>query len=205
MKIKQLFAAACFIGGLCAGAVHAAVVDFEDVFQLECTTDPITSGGYAFAGLSGNSHCVAAPEDNAPNANNGTSFLVEGNDFMVVTNALGEVFTVLSIDLGTSYDTLTPVNSVTVTGARAGGGTVAQTFTITDQFQTFALNGFVDVESLFFEGPLEPNPDGSFGYYALDNLVVTVGDEPPADVPLPATLPLLLLGLGALAASRRRS
>lgn len=205
MNIKQLFAAACLMGGLCAGAVQAAVVDFEDVVQVDCTTGPITSGGYVFTGLSGLSHCVAAPVDNAPNANNGTSFLIEGNDVMVVTNELGLAFTALSVDLGTSYDTTTPVNHVTVTGALAGGGTVAQTFTISDQFQTFVLDGFVDLVSLFFEGPLDPNPNGGFGYYALDNLVVRVGGEPPTDVPLPPTLPLVLLGLGALAASRRRA
>ena len=200
MNIKHLFAAACMIGGLCAGAVHAAVVDFEDVVEVDCTTDPLTSGGYVFTGLSGLSHCVAAPIDAAPNANNGTSFLVEGNDQMAVSNELGQVFTALSVDLGTSYETTTPTNHVTVIGLLAGGGTVEQTFAITDQFQTFVLDGFVDVTSLIFEGPLDPNPGDGFGYYALDNLVVS-----SADVPLPATLPLLLLGLGALAASRRRT
>lgn len=200
MNMKHLFAAACMIGGLCAGAVHAAVVDFEDVGEVQCTTDPITSGGYVFTGLSGNSHCVSAPGDGLPNADNGTSFLVEGNDFIMVTNELGLAFTALSVDLGTSFETTTPTNHVTVIGVLAAGGTVDQTFAITDQFQTFALEGFVDVVSLIFEGPLDPNPGDGFGYYALDNLVVA-----GADVPLPATLPLLLLGLGALAASRRRA
>ncbi len=204
MNIKQWFAAACMAGSLSAGAVHAAVVDFEDVVQVDCTEGPISSGGYVFTGNSGNSHCVAAPVDNAPNANNGTSFLIEGNDVMVVTNAQDTTFNALRVDLGTSYETLTPVNHVTVTGALGGGGTVQQTFTIGDTFQSFTLDGFVNLVSLFFEGPLDPNPGDGFGYYALDNLVVTVGNEPPTDVPLPATLPLMLLGLGALAASRRR-
>lgn len=205
MNIKQLIAAACMASGVCAGAAQAAVVDFEDVFQVECTTDAITAGGYVFTGQSGNSHCVAAPEDNAPNANNGTSFLIEGNDVMVVTNALGLTFNAFSVDLGTSFETTTPVNHVTVTGALAGGGTVEQTFTISDQFQPFVLDGFINVVSLFFQGPLDPNPGDGFGYYALDNLVVTVGNSPPTDVPLPATLPLMLIGLGALGASRRRA
>ena len=205
MNVKQLFGAAWLIGGLCAESVQAAVVDFEDVVQVNCTINPIAAGGYVFTGLIGNSHCVVTPEDNLPHAGNGTSFLVEGNDFMLVTNMLGSVFTALRVDLGTSFETDTPVNRVSVTGVLAGGGTVEQTFTITDQFQTFALDGFVHVVSLVFAGPLDRNPGDGFGYYALDNLVVTVGGEPPTDVPLPATLPLMLLGLGVLAVSRRRA
>lgn len=175
-------------------AAHATVIDFEDVGFVPCTDAPIQTRGYTFTG-NDFFHCVVPAGLPTPNANNGTSFLIEGSAFLSVTNDEGLPFSFTRVDLGTSFFNDVSPNLMVVRGTKVNGSSISQTLVVTDQFSTFRLQGFTGLVELSFSGLLLPDPVGGQGYFALDNLVV--------QVPLPGTVPLALLGLGTLALSRR--
>ena len=177
-----------------AAPAQAVVVDFEDVGFVPCTDAPVSSGGFTFSG-SDFFHCVTPAGLPTPGANNGSSFLIEGAFFLTVSNDAGVPFTLRRVDLGTSYFNATSPNLMRVTGVTVNAGTVTQVVEVRDSFGTYALDGFDRLVSLTFSALLLPDPDGGPGYFALDNMVV--------EVPLPGSVPLVLLGLSALALARR--
>ncbi|MFP5394296.1 MAG: PEP-CTERM sorting domain-containing protein [Gammaproteobacteria bacterium] len=199
MKSSSLLASACLLGSLCAPLAHAAVINFEDVGAVDCTTQPISSGGFQFS-ASDSFHCVVTPADAAPNANNGTNFLIEGSQQLLMTAQSGAHFSVSSLDLGISYYTQTSPNQILLTGQLANGGSVSLEVSITNVFQTYQLTGFDDLVSLRLQGPLVTVPFPAIDYYALDNIVVADATNP---VPEPASLGLVAAGLLALGVRRR--
>jgi hypothetical protein len=172
---------------------HAAVIDFEDVGFVPCTDSPIVSGGFTF---SGNDffHCVVPAGLPTPGANNGSSFLIEGSSYLTVANNAALPFALRALSLGTSFFNETSPNLMTITGARTDGSTITRTVIVSDAFQRFHLSDFNNLVAVTFSGLLLPDPGGSHGYFAIDNLAV--------QIPLPGTAPLALLGLGMLAAAR---
>lgn len=173
---------------------QATVINFEDVGFVPCTDAPIMTKGFTFAG-SDFFHCVTPAGLPTPGANNGSSFLIEGSAFLTVTNDLALPFSLQRVDLGTSFFNATSPNLMVVRGVREDNSWIARTLIVTDEFTRFDIEGFDGLVELTFSGLLLPDPDGSQGYFALDNLVV--------QIPLPGSLPLAALGLGALALARR--
>lgn len=201
MKTASLISVTCLIASLWAPAVKASVIDFE-AGPLDCTGAPIVSNGFQLS--SNGIHCLAEPVDNAPKANNGTRFLIEGGQSMVLTSQSGAHFSVTSLDLGNSYYTKTSPNSIRLTGWLGDGSSVVDTVTTSDIFQTYVLHGFDNLVSLQLEGPLDHVPDPLIDYYALDNIVIADAPDPdPNGVPEPGTLSLMALSAGLLAWRRR--
>lgn len=173
---------------------QAAVIDFEDVGFTPCTSAPISTRGFTFTG-NDFFHCVTPAGLPTPGANNGSSFLIEGSAFLTVTHDGGVPFSLQRVDLGTSFFNATSPNLMVVTGTTVYDTIVSRTLIVTNRFSRFELTGFNDLVALNFSGLLLPDPQGGQGYFALDNLVVRV--------PLPGTVPLVLLGCGVLAAASR--
>lgn len=174
---------------------QATVIDFEDIGVKPCTEVPIHTKGFRFSG-SDFFHCVTQAGLPSPGANNGSSFLIEGSSFLTITHINGRPFSLREVDLGTSYFNATSPNLMEAVGYTIHGAIVTRTLLVTDRFATFDLSGFDELAAVRFSSLLLPDPSGDPGYFALDNLSVAV--------PLPGSAPLVLLGLGALAASQRR-
>jgi hypothetical protein len=128
---------------------------------------------------------------------NGTDYFLAFNPTIRAAN--GSTFTVNSLDLGHwSSGTTT---SITLVGTRADNSTVTQVATPTmsnnasvNDFLTVSLNNFTGLTSLSIT-----NSD----YITLDNLVVNAAAA-ASNVPEPASLALLGLGVAGLVAARRR-
>jgi hypothetical protein len=188
-------------------SAQAAVITFEDVSCVgfpQCeTTNAIVSGGFTFS--TDFSHFVSNPAPAEITVRNGTNILAENALEASMMAVDGSLFSVLRFDAGVSYGTTTIPNFVTLIGIKGNGDVVTQDITIDTMFRTYALSGFDDLRALQFSGPLLPNPGGPdlvFGYFALDNIAVE-DDGQPSEVPVPASLPLVLIGLAALRAQRR--
>jgi hypothetical protein len=198
MKLNRLLSSLWVTSTLLLSSAHAAVIDFEDVTVGNCMeSSPVLSGGFSFSSTGG--HCVTNHAQDPDIPDSGSNFLVDGDTF--VSALTGDLFSVLSLQLATSFLNTDLPNFLTVTGEFADGTTIDQRLELGDTFQPYALIGFTDLVSLSIS-PLEQG----VGYYGLDNLVIADGtpDPDPNPVPLPATLPLMGLGLAALAAVRRR-
>lgn len=197
MKLKPTLFSVLLSAALSFSATlpaQATVINFEDVGFVPCTDAPILTKGFTFT-ASDFFHCVTPAGLPTPGANNGTSFLIEGSSFVSVTNDLALPFSLQRVDLGTSFFNATSPNLMIVRGLREDNSWISRTLVVTDEFTRFDIAGFDGLVELTFSGLLLPDPDGGQGYFALDNLVV--------QVPLPGSLPLAALGLGALALARR--
>lgn len=196
---------------LAGQAARADTVTFEDLSTSSAVNpygNSVSDGGLTLS-TQGSAYIVNGsllPSGNG--ANNGTQFYIgssadtasNGNGyFNTITATSGQAFSVQSLDLGASIDLPTPQTAV-LTGNLASGGTVTDTVSLTQSFQTLALN-FDDITSLVIDTP-GSNP---FGYISIDNIVY----EPVSTTPVPGSLSLALTGgamlLGLIAAKRRRT
>jgi hypothetical protein len=110
------------------------------------------------------------------------------DDTTTLTATDGQPFSMLSIDLALMYLGSRPSDEpTTFTGAIAGGGTVTQTFDVTNSsFLTFTLAAdFTNLTSVSWTATGGSTPQFS-------NIDVV------ASTPLPAALPLFVTGLGAM-------
>ena len=207
----------CFAGRTCLALSLAAVPQLAAAATITfdavpSTGNPIitalTTQGFDFT--SGHFHTIDVPLA----ADNGTIYIAEegGSLGQPITMAPtgGGVFSLTAIDVGEPLNDASFPNATTfrVVGNLFGGGTVTALFSIDGlfdgaggimDFQTFLLPAtFINLTSVVFDGLLATGGPGGIG---LDNIVVNQTEA----VPEPASLLLISIGLGALAARRRHS
>lgn len=142
-------------------------------------------------------------------ASNGSSYLrltaIAGYS-TTLTSTVSPLFSVQSIDLANySYSPSFPTTATaTLTGTFADGTTISKAFSFNNNnvltvndFTTETLTGFTNLKSFKI---------AATGYYLdVDNIVVTQGATPAADVPEPASLAIMGFGLAGVAVIRRRN
>lgn len=150
-------------------------IDFAESAPINSAVFPNSFGG-ALIGNDPNSGWLGFAEDNV----------------ITLTSAFGGLFDITSLDIGPSTIGGGEIN-VTFTGYKAGLNLSYSLYGL-DTLTNVALN-WTDLTSF----TIVANDDAG-----IDNVVGNVTDPGTPAVPLPASLPLLLAGVGALAARKRR-
>lgn len=191
------------------GAAQATTITFDQPSNEYWTPYPGTttfsSAEYRFDKTGYLSGLIDTGRVSDPNyAVNGTVVLVLSYGKVVMTSSLYQSFSVSSLDLANYFGPATYGNiywsaSAKITGNRADGSHVDTGFMrfanynpdTTVDFTTVRLNNFTNLVSLSIE---------AYGDLDVDNIVI---DNEIANVPEPASLALLSLGLVGFAAARR--
>jgi hypothetical protein len=207
---SSLFKPALLIAltALSTGAAHATTITFEDLAPARSgvsysnTFSPVP--GYTFQlGAAASAFVV----DSATYV--GTSiYAFNGTDYLrlrattTLTSAASPLFSVKSIDLANGiYDAVnTNFVGVILTGTYADSKSITTIYQMnnnnntvtTNDFTTELLTGFTNLKSFRIQ---------STGYLGVDNIVI---DPAATDVPEPASLAILALGLVGIAVIRRR-
>lgn len=197
-KIKAIVLATVLAIG--AGSAQAEVITFNDSVVANYTgLNSYTNDGYTFTTRSGSAYLADA---NAGSSTPFGGYSYNGTDFAILTglvtmtNTARTPFSVSSIDLG-NFNYLYS-STATLTGTRADGTTVSQSFTSainnftsTTDFTTRTLTNFTNLTSFNIE-----QTAGAY-YAAMDNINVSA-------VPEPSTWAMLGLGMLFVAGSLRR-
>ncbi len=199
---------------ICVGWAPASattILNFSDVPSGTLVIfNPYTSQGFTLTSSSGGFVF------NSPDTGNGSPQTPGINPFYAGANGLaafapatitlmdtgGDPFSLLSIGLARDF-AFDPAPTVTFIGALDGGGTVSETFTVSLAsppltFQTFSFTGFTNVVSVSWNQ--SASSDGLHQFGSIEVASAT----PPAAVPEPATLSLLLIALPAALRRARR-
>jgi hypothetical protein len=187
--------------GACVGQARAGMLTFDDL-KPQTNHPPVIPNGYGgfnwsnFFFLDGSTIVPSGYSNGTVSARN-VAFNGFGNRASMGTT--GSLFNFVGAYLtGAWHDGLT----IEVEGFGGLKGTKLYDTTVTvnseaAQFYTFNYNG-IDTLDFIASGGVNPGYfDGDGTQFAMDNLVTTPTDPPPAATPEPATL--LLAGLGASA------
>lgn len=197
-KIKAIVLTTVLAMG--AGGAQAEVITFNDSTASGTTSlASYTANGYAFTSKSGGAYLADA---NVGGGTASSTFSYNGTDFLILsgsvtmTNTASTPFSVSSIDLGNFYYAYP--STAMLTGTRADGTTVSQSFTSaianqssTTDFTTQTLTNFTNLTSFNIQ-----QTSGIY-YAAVDNINVSA-------VPEPSTWGMLGLGLAFVAGALRR-
>lgn len=177
---------------LFAGAANAGVITFEgqaNPGQQLAVGNNYSEMGFNFfnPGQPTSAAIIGQPAQNTSGSDYYTWNSPAQNNPVSLTNILGEVFSLASLDVGSKNGN---VANFSIVGNLFGGGTVAYNVIGASSFSNLSLNwtNLMSVEFAY----------GSGDFGAIDNLVVNV-----VDVPEPGTLILLALGLLGLGAKRK--
>ena len=180
---------------------QATVVDFESVQGLEGTTS-ISADGFEWDFVAGGWAIGDLTQGFYPDGVlNGTNILMASGDRngetanVVMTKTGGGTFDIASLWAASSNTGL--ANSVTIVGDLFGGGSVSTTIAVGGMFSEYLLSGFTNLVSVTFTS-VNSGAYNTAGF-ALDDISLT---STPA-VPLPGSLPLLVVAAGGLAMMRR--
>jgi hypothetical protein len=209
---RLLALAALLVVGSVANA-QAATITFEDHAVPPLTANPfsgdLTSGGFLFTFPAPNNQLA----NNSANITDGSTYLVievnltQVNLFSQATFSQigGAPFALLSFDYAKWQGPTLAAATITVTGNKAGGGTVTQLLSPVGDFtaggrgtdlQAFAFGPqWTNLSSVVLQGTGAMT--GTLNYFAIDNIGVDT-----APVPEPGTL--TLLGLSSAYLIRRR-
>lgn len=203
---KSLIATLLLAAASLAPAAHATVITFNNLTGASniVYTPSLTNSGFNFVGANWS---YVTGSDYASQSDSGV-FAYNSSDFymtyqgLTVTSVNASPFKLNSIDLVGWYSTAAG-NKATLTGFKAGGGTVTQTVDLStvanglkrtgNDFTTYSLTGFDNLNSLTITHNFSD-------YLAIDNFVVNA-----TQVPEPSSLALFGLAVAAGAFARRRA
>lgn len=188
-----------------SGAAEALVIDFETLAVNDASQHvhgmSYTENGFNFASSSTQHNFATWGTQHANYFGSTALWNGDGtgvNGITTLTRVGGGAFDLLSIDLAELN--LVDGASVSFNATFSGGGTTSQNFSLDgfqatndlSSFETLTFTGFDDVVSVSW---LQATP-----FHQFDNVTISTADE----IPEPATLPLLALGVTVLALMRRR-
>ena len=198
MRLKHTLTALA-LGSLTALGTQAAVIDF-DAHPADFGT-PIFDSGFTFDFLAAG-WGVFGPGSGAccdVNYNGTTAMFADGdragNANITMTPTAGGTFSISSLDAAVYWTGAS--GSIDVIGNLNGGGTVSTTLSVGTAWQSFALVGFNNLDSVVFRDTVS----GAF----LDAPGIGIDNINTAPIPEPETYALMIGGLGALALARRRA
>lgn len=168
---------------------------FSSVDEQGYTATTLGTNGYQ-AAIANTYFCGPACPDN------GSTYILAHGAGIKLASSSGNAFSLTGFDGAEAHGQASGLwaRGIMVTGYLAGGGTVSQSFALDwlqdgpgagIDFQAFTLSGFDNLSYVTFTN----NGGGSF--FSLDNIKAN-------DVPEPASLALLGLGLAGLGAARRK-